>query len=160
MIFSVVKGVRFRMDNPYKLKPFKLHVLNIGKEPTIYIFLGNVPPAVLNAANSFKKTNQGFKWDNNSELILKNFYGYKWKHLLSIKSDIKGGDEFDDFDNITVDVHGKVVDTNKYEDNGYKSSESSIIYSNISIYPEDTLDDIKNKIFIACNIQYCKQHLF
>ena len=65
MIFSVVKGVRFRMDNPYKLKPFKLHVLNIGKEPTIYIFLGNVPPAVLNAANSFKKTNQGFKWDNN-----------------------------------------------------------------------------------------------
>ena len=160
MIFSVVKGVRFRMDNPYKLKPFKLHVLNIGKEPTIYIFLGNIPPAVLNAANSFKKTNQGFKWDNNSELILKNFYGYKWKHLLSIKSDIKGGDEFDDFDNITVDVHGKVVDTNKYEDNGYKSSESSIIYSNISIYPEDTLDDIKNKIFIACNIQYCKQHLF
>ena len=54
------------MDNPYKLIPFKLHVLNIGKEPTIYVFLGNVPPAVLDAANSLKKVSKGFKWNDTS----------------------------------------------------------------------------------------------
>ena len=150
------------MDNPYKLRPFKLHVLNIGKEPTIYVFLGNVPPAVLDAANSLKKVSTGFKWNDTSEKILKNFYGFRWKHILSISSrsnEIDGGN-FDEFDNITIDDSGNVIDTNKYTDNGYKSNESPVIYSDISVYPEDTLEDIKNKIFIACNIQYCKQHLF
>ena len=161
------------MDNPYKLKPFKLNIINIGQDPTIYVFLGNVPLAILNAANSFKRINNKFKWDNTSEQILKNFYGVRWKHILSIKhtttenefinsefDNINGGNDFDEFDNIIVDKSGNVIDTNRYIDNGYKSTESKLIYSNISIYPEDTLEDIKNKIFIACNIQYCKQHVF
>ena len=158
------------MDNPYKLRPFKLNVINIGRDPTIYIFLGNVPPAILVAANSFKRGKNSIKWDNGSETILKNFYGTRWKNMLSADyghtervndlRSIYGGDQFDDFDNITVDNRGNVVDTNKYTDNSYKSNDASIIYSNISIYPEDTIEDIKNKIFIATNIQYCKQHLF
>ena len=158
------------MDNPYKLRPFKLNVINIGRDPTIYIFLGDVPPAILVAANSFKRGKNGIKWDNGSETILKNFYGARWKNILSADyrptesvndmMSIYGGDQFDDFDNITVDNSGNVVDTNKYTYNSYKSNDASIIYSNISIYPEDTIEDIKNKIFIATNIQYCKQHLF
>ena len=148
------------MDNPFKLRPFKLNVINIKQDPTIYIFLGNVPSAVLAAANSFKKASQGLHWDVSAEKILKNFYGVKWKQILSSKSEIIGGDQFDDFDNITMDDSGNIVDTNKYIDSSYKSNTSSIIYSNISVYPEDTIEDIKNKIFIATNIQYCKQHVF
>lgn len=148
------------MDNPYKLRPFKLNVINIGRDPTIYIFLGAVPSAILVAANSFKRNNNTLNWDNESEKILKNFYGIRWKHILSKDNNIYGGDQFDDFDNITVDKSGNVVDTNKYTDNSYKSNDASIIYSNMSIYPEDNIEDIKNKIFIATNIQYCKQHLF
>jgi hypothetical protein len=171
------------MDNPFKLKPFKLNVINIRQDPTIYIFLGNIPPAVLSAANSFTKAGQGLKWDSSAEKILKTFYGARWKQILSprragpltcdssqnplcdngyigARKDIHGGNQFDDFDNITMDDSGQVVDTNKYDDNSYKTNSESIIYSNISIYPEDTIEDIKNKIFIATNIQYCKQHLF
>ena len=36
--------------------------------------------------------------------------------ILSKDNNIYGGNQFDDFDNITVDKSGNVVDTNKYTD--------------------------------------------
>ena len=73
------------MDNPYKLRPFKLNVINIGRDPTIYIFLGAVPSAILVAANSFKRNNNTLNWDNESEKILKNLYELKNKLLKELK---------------------------------------------------------------------------
>ena len=162
------------MDNPYKLSPLKLFVLDVinGGRST-YIFLGDVPKKILAAANTYNHKTS--KWDVKASKILKHFYGYRWNKILCPQnSKYSGGvDDFDDFDNITFDDDTSVSssitqsiftepDSDLDSDKNISTSgpKSKLVYSNIAIYPEDTLEDIKNKIMVATKIQYCKQHIF
>jgi hypothetical protein len=146
------------MENIYHLNPLKVHILNIlNNTQEVYIFLGKVPTAILDAANA------GYpEWDPKHSKILQKFYGSKWKTILSPinKKQYTGGNDFDDFDDITIDTKTDTIVFDQPIDTNIKTNKKQVNYVDISIYPEDTLDNLKDKIFVATGIDYCKQHLF
>lgn len=141
--------------------PIKINVLEIdyNSDPKIIIknkiiFLGNIPKNIQTNILKFNK--------NSSPAILKKYYGSKWAKLLELNNKSKKGGQSEDinFDNINFDDL-LVEDNEEIIENKIITTDAYIIYNtDIHIYPEDNIKNIKEKIFLATGIQYYKQHLF
>jgi hypothetical protein len=145
------------------------------------MLLGSVPKKLIAIANSRTRTNTDCK-------LLETFYGKNWKDVIA-PSDEKlmldapysaepnimrswdggydggfdnyGGvdlstsvnfDAFDDLEGAITD--STVVEAVSYEVTGYPT------YLNISVYAEDTFENLKDKIYVATNIPPYRQHIF
>ncbi len=149
--------------------------INTGKFVKAYFFLGNIPKSVFNAINrGYKdKDPRYFKWNEKDETIIKNFYGVHWKHKLTpqdppesdpLATDISvaskriwgGDDEVDDivlFDEIKQEEHKKgkksIIIDNK---------DISPVYSDVSVFPEDTIIDLRHKLKLISGVSLFRQH--
>lgn len=98
-----------------------------------------------------KKTIDTRKFDSK---ILNNYYGKSWKSLLEIN--FIGGDDVDDFEfdeNIEITLNKTKLPKQDYSD--------KIRYiTNMVVFLEDTMLDLKNKISIITGIPVYRQYLF
>lgn len=162
------------MDYNYFIKnPLKINLLNKNLEITkTYIILGNIDDTLYK--NIIK----------HNEKPLKEFYGNTWADKLNIKLfDIKGFGQIEDTiteDTITEDIYSNIFNDDDVLDIDFDSvilnkdaitdsrdkkninintDNDSIVYvKDISIFPFDTLYEIKKKIAFITNIQIYKQH--
>lgn len=147
-------------------RPLYLSTVNPRKKNNIktYYFLGDIPKDVLLAAQNGKTNNK--EWNTSDTKILRNFYGTNWKMLLSgdesppdnsytsmnFYNMIVGGDEEDLFDTYISD--------NLHTSDLQLTSNSKILYSNLSVFPEDTLYDLRFKIQLLTKIPIARQFIF
>lgn len=84
--------------------------------------------------------------------ILQNFYGEDWEKKLS--QYVVGGDsdDLDEFEKLFVEDRG--------EETNVMMPEIETMYSEYSIFPEDTFKDIREKIYVATGIPPYRQHIF
>jgi hypothetical protein len=151
---------------------------NIKKISKLYYFLGNVPNNILNILQKNEKEELLSK----SELqILETFYGKKWiKKISGSNPDISlssifsnkyiiGGDEINYDNNLGIfgdlsyfDDNVKKIEEFEKKSNDYFHFTSGLktVYSNISIYPEDNLYDIRRKIELISGIPIYRQFIF
>lgn len=166
----------------YIKEPLYVSVVNPLDKNNIktYYFLGNIPNNVLQAAQKgiYNEKNKIMEWKKENKLILKNFYGVNWELKLTgedptelrsgfnLYSNIKwGGDNFGDLsifdqDNFN-DIDQKIINPSK-EIDFIDTSEigSKIVYSNVSVYSEDNLYDLRQKIYLLTKIPICRQFMF
>ena len=134
-----------------------------------YIYFWNLPKNIYKILDeeSFQK---------NSKVLI-DYFGVDWKYYIGLsdekesdqknikavkeassnpankmsKLDFSSDEEFD-FDNIAVDFQEDLEDI---------SNEKDIMYfNNISIFPEDTVTELKEKIYISTGIPVYRQHIF
>lgn len=117
-----------------------------------YVFLGDVPKKVLQAA---KKQDE--------EALAKHF-GAQWKGVL-------GGDE-DEFGDLDVlnnlDVTSFIKEEELKQETRRTEAQTSTLrdtglgteYSAIAVYPEDTIYDLRDKIYVVTGIPLFRQHIF
>lgn len=138
----------------------------------VHYFLGNIPNYVLQAAQSgiFNEQEKIMEWKRDAKVILKDFYGPNWlqkltgeepvemKSFFNIYSNtVVGGDDFGDLSFFDQDIVDKIIPTT-FIDNSELTSK--IIYSNVSVYPEDTIYDLRHKIQLLTKIPIYRQFLF
>lgn len=145
--------------NIYIKESFVISVYNVihGKISKHFVLLGDIPKNILHAANTNPWTPKEIK-------LFRTYYGPKWRRILiPPKNDMfVGGDDFDDFDDLDIimasdDANKIITNTNtKIE----ISDEIQTEYLNIQVFPEDTIYDLKYKIYIATKIPIYRHHLF
>lgn len=170
----------------YKKYPLSISIVYpfVKKNSKIFYFLGNVPIDVLNAAKTgYMNKNNEMEWKPSEKRILKDFYGVNWHSILTgtepsaeLKANfniykyvrraanalITGGEEsllFGDMSAFDSDVHV----TSKKESEMSKllfTSSEKIVYTNLSVYPEDTIYDVRIKAQLITRIPIYRQFLF
>lgn len=148
-------------------KPLYLSTVNPRKKNNIntYYCLGDIPKNVLIAAQNGVFKNNCMEWNASDVKILKDFYGKGWKELLS--GDSKPPDNL----YMSMDIYKAVIggEENLFDtyltkgletDNLQLSANSKILYSNLSIFPEDTLYDLRFKIQLLTKIPIARQFIF
>ncbi len=144
-----------------------------------YYFLGNIPNNILKAAQSgiYNEQTKSMNWNSENKTILKNFYGPNWKTKLTGEEPIEmksgfnlysnkiwGGNEFGDLSIFDQDILTEINEENikKTEtDLIYLSDKGNkITYSNVSVYPEDNLYDLRQKIYLLTKIPIYRQFMF
>lgn len=123
-------------------KTFRLFLLNPHNQEIVkkFIFFSDLPVKLI---DQFKKGN--FSGASS-------FFGDDWQDKLCLSTPITGGDvdEFDDW----------IATTSKIETTDLvKSNVGPFIYD-VSIFPDDSIFEIKEKIFISLGIPVYRQHLF
>ncbi|QED21678.1 G1340L [African swine fever virus] len=135
-------------QNDFLTNPLRVTLYNpVENEYTkTFIFLGSVPANVLQAC---RKDLQRTPKDKE---ILQNFYGEDWEKKLS--QYVVGGDsdDLDEFEKLFVEDRG--------EETNVMMPEIETMYSEYSIFPEDTFKDIREKIYVATGIPPYRQHIF
>jgi hypothetical protein len=140
-----------------KQHPYHINIYNsqTKRYEKTYVVLNNPPANVLKAVRSIGK-----KSNSTTVGILSNYFGPKWKSLLlpSYSSNTNqnisiGGEEF-----------GKFVEDDEAKDSDSDSdsnlSDNAVEYVNFSIYMEDNITILRNKIYIITGIPPYRQHLF
>ena len=161
------------MDNYFLQNPIKINILGIN-ENNIYInykiiFLGNVPENIKNNIIKFDI--------NKSKKILKEYYGLNWNKKLELIEEKKGGNDyiqeqesftsedlinFDDFnlDILNPELNNIEEISKEIEYKEVSKDKIKIIYNtDISIYPNDNIKILKEKIFLSTNIQIYEQNI-
>ena len=136
------------MENIYQKEPFIVSELNheTGLPIRSVIFLTDAPERVVCAANKYNLNGNTPVWSEACAKILESHYGPKWKSKLIPPQNLKKGGAFDESD---------FQDSRKKE----PDEEYIITYSKISVFPEDTIFDVKQKITATLNIPYYRIHL-
>ena len=164
----------------YIKEPLYVSVVNPLNKNNIrtYYFLGNVPHIVLQAAQNgkFNESEKEMQWKREDKLILKEFYGVNWKEILTgeeptdmksgfnLYSTIRGGNDtfgdltFFDQDNFEESVP-EIKRTDLYFIDNVELN-SKITYSNVSVYPEDKIYDLRLKVHLITKIPIYRQFLF
>lgn len=136
------------MENVYIKEPLIISEINheSGINIRSVVFLTEAPQKIVSAANSYKLNGLLPIWSSSCSKILCDHYGPKWKSKLIPPQNLKLGGAFSDAD--FEDVKKQEVD-----------EELSIIYTNIGVYPEDSIYDVKQKVTATMNIPYYRIHL-
>ena len=136
------------------------------KNKKIYYFLGDVPTAVIKAAQN--------QWSTQAEIkTLTDFYGNNFRVKLTPEEpitfdtfglaqaklmssmkffDVIEGGDFSGFDNMLDEsTENNIIQNDK---------EYKIVYTNISIFPEDTIFDLRCKLQLVSSIPFYRQHFF
>lgn len=159
------------MENRFVKSPLVVSIRS--GTPRVVVFLGDVPTKVYNAVVNYSRA---------SDPVLKEFYGPQFKSKLlldksgageweDIEDAVAGGAEFDavtggdapldavtggdEFDQIDDEEIMRMLEDKPVA----QVSGGSKQYSNISVYPEDKLSELKEKIFLATGIPAYRQHL-
>ena len=163
----------------YIKDPLYVSVVNPFDKKNIrtYYFLGNIPNDILYSAQEgyFDETSKTMEWKQKDATILKNFYGINWKNKLTSEEPnefrtgfnlfsnkhILGGNDFGDLDFFDNDIEIQPI-VKKKELSFIDNNEigGKIIYSNISVYAEDNLFDLRLKIQLITKIPIYRQFLF
>lgn len=164
----------------YIKEPLYVSIVNPLDKNNIrtYYFLGNIPNNVLQAAQSgnFNEDSKIMEWKRESRSILKEFYGPNWESKLTgeepteMKSGFNlysnlvwGGDDFGDLSFFDQDIFKEPdleIKRNEIDFIDNAEISSKIIYSNISVYPEDNLYDLRQKIHLITKIPIYRQFMF
>lgn len=153
----------------------------------LYYFLGNIPKNVLHAAHNgiYNDRTEEMSWAKEDVKILKDFYGHNWKIKLTgeeptmelysgfnlynnIRTSISIiGGESDSKIESDLNIFGDLTffDTNVTIEQPVTSelvftSDSKVTYSNISVYPEDNLHDLRLKVSLLTKIPIARQFIF
>lgn len=174
-------------NNIYVTSP--LYIAKVDPENGLYIhafyFLGSVPKNVLDAAQRRKsnfKDSRKPEWSAFDANILKEFYGVHWKSLLTpedpseqenldlsqqINMNFTGGASASDNDFGNLDDIDNIMDSKIIEETGgiFTSVVSTATvgpptYTDISVYAEDTIFDLRLKLSIASKTPFYRQHFF
>ena len=176
--------------NPYDLHPICISQVDptSGSFLRAYYFLGSVPKNVLGAAQSGKPMKDDirkFEWSTQSAAILRNYYGSNWQSVLTPEDPpapnvlenkfaqkngpiffntavYRGGavdfGDFGDFDDFEKTIDDEIKPTPKYLEVNVHASPP--IYCDIAILPEDTIYDLRQKLYVASGVAFYRQHLF
>ena len=173
--------------NPYSKNPLKIVLLDARKGTPLrtIVLVGTAPKSVVDAARRAGRWETGAaptvaKPDSG---ILQDFYGAEWKSLIAtgdapsatamVVRDLYteyrgGGGEFgdlDDFDHIddTLPDTSLITPDRASAAGKHKlppEEGGKLVYSDIAVYPEDTIWDLRLKIFAAAGVPPYRQHLF
>lgn len=164
----------------YIKEPLYVSVVNPLDKNNIrtYYFLGNIPNFVLQAAQdgNFNENSKTMEWKRDSRSTLKDFYGPSWEAKLTgeeptemrsgfnlYSNIIWGGDDFGDltfFDKDVFEEPELELKKNEFDFIDNAEISSKIIYSNVSVYPEDNLYDLRLKIHLLTKIPVYRQFMF
>lgn len=164
----------------YIKEPLYVSVVNPLDKNNIrtYYFLGNIPNNVLQAAQAgiFNENTKMMEWKRDSRSILKDFYGSSWESKLTGEEPTEmrsgfnlysnlvwGGDDFGDLSFFDQDIFKEpeiVVKKNEIDIIDNVEINSKIVYSNVSVYPEDNLYDLRQKIHLLTKIPIYRQFMF
>lgn len=171
------------MENPYSKHPLKVVFIDPRKWTAVrtYVLVGAIPKSIVDAARKAGKwaaekaaTERAF---SDAE-ILSGFYGTDWRATLApleapnMDEYVLGGAEaasggagefgdLGDFDRIDDELPSTEGQTAPVR-TGRKiqvPDSGPLIYSDVAVYPEDTIWDLRLKIFAASGVPPYRQHL-
>lgn len=137
-IYTSMKAINHYRKNPLHVFILNSKTLNYDK---VYVIINSPPPNVMKAIKGQRKNPDGFK------NILSDYFGPSWKKLLN--PSITGG-------------ANKLLSSFTEVPKGYEiveSSDDSVIYVDYSIYPEDSIITLKEKISLITGISSYRQHI-
>lgn len=141
------------LQNPLKVviyRPPLLRKNGASATDTTYVSLGDIPPNVRAAVFARK------------ESALREYYGphYAIKLAMGEKRprDVIGAGESTEFDLIEELLEEKPVETVKLEAPSKKNGTQYI--TDVYVYPEDRMSELKEKIYLMTGIPTYRQHLF
>jgi hypothetical protein len=148
------------MENPYVRAPLRVALYDPeGQRVTsTIVFLGGAPGRVVAAAKKAKeRAAGGVSWGKADAATLRKFYGPSWiKKISPVAGLTEGGSsefgDLGDFDTGVVVAPKEAV--TRTVDKG------RVVYSRLGVFPEDTYENVKNKIYAATDILPACQHLF
>jgi len=173
--------------NPYALQPLYIaRVDPVTKKYTqAYFFLGAVPKNVLAAARRRQPKAADPRvpiWTAADAAILRAYYGASWRTLLTAEDPpsadeslgasllpmfFTGGGEFDftaedeaAFELAPDTVPEAPAGTGTPFSDRNAGTGTGNIYTNISVYPEDNIYDLRRKLYLAGNVGIYQAHLF
>ncbi len=141
--------------NPYILNPPAVNIFKDAQIVKTIVFIGSAPKSVVSSLQA----------GNLSAASLKKFYGPSWRARLHI-NDVKGGDEDKSGGSFEIDLDKEFsqilqeTSREKEEKVQMKKSKRVVEYSSISIYPEDSVFQVKQKIYMAAKIPPYAQFLW
>lgn len=152
------------MENTFIKFPNVLNIVKfVNQLPIItksIVFVGDVSNDILNLLRKEKRTKSDLD-------KLKKFYGSRLNRVIG---GMKGGDEYDDIMtnlDITLEDIQDSQDTGidkKFDYDGSDAqahkSQKNIYYSTMTIFPEDTITDFRQKIFLETGIELPNQHIY
>jgi hypothetical protein len=135
----------------YLFSPLCVSIIDVNTKQNkkSYFFLGNVPNAILAAAKRVKLEDKNLEWTKTDITTLKSYYGHEWKEKLTPPK-IK---------QTSTNIYAQKLASGLQFTGGDEYEEYLPIYSNIAVYPEDTIYELKLKISIVSNIAFYRQHL-
>lgn len=162
------------MENSYADKPFYI-VLYDAEYNNIkcnIVILNGVPETVYRAVKrGIISSVSEVKWAHEDSKLLEKFYGSHWKTKIIPSPRIEIGG--DDDENINVDDYNDYGELAGFMDKDITADtpasapidnitqvNNKIIYSNMCIFPDDSIYDIKRKITEITKIDTYRQHLF
>lgn len=138
-----------------------------GKHTRAYFFLGAVPEAVMDAARRGRphpKDIRQLDWAPRDAEILRRYYGSKWRAALTAKDppdDTRSGGAslsgLDFEDSLDLDSLEDAAPEPADYSPGYSAAPT---FSDLAIYPEDTIFDLRLKLQCASGIPLGRVHLF
>jgi hypothetical protein len=137
--------------NFYRKNPLHVYILNskTQKYDKIYVIINSPPPNVMRAVKAQTKYKS----------VLNEYFGPSWKKLLNpsfINPAIGGAPD-------SKNLFSAFTDTrpNRGESEDESSSENSdkVVYVDYSVYPEDSIETIKNKLYVVSGIAPYRQHI-
>ena len=171
--------------NPIKINIKKINYKKIQNENNInkyeydisteksILVLGNIEKEIIDSIKNYSKNK-----NKKSEKILKKHYGNDFSSKLNLYNKKKGGDinnnNIDDIDIDFNDIDFNLLDiieseplyteplsniVNKKQKEEYISNFNKLYNTEISIYMEDTIKQLKEKIFLITKIQPYKQYI-
>lgn len=134
--------------NHYRKNPLHVYILNAKtlEYDKAYVIINSPPPNVMRAVKS----------QNAGKSVLHNYFGPAWKKLLNpeFKSPYTiGGDN----DKKRTNLYSAFTESPSVEpefENGDK-----VVYVDYSVYPEDSIETFKNKLYVISGIAPYRQHL-
>jgi hypothetical protein len=143
-----------------------------GAHVRAYFFLGAVPAAVLAAARRAKPKGadpRRVDWSAADAAVLRRHYGAGWRAALTASDpprvrSHRGGEppEFDFSDLAALDdLDDAVAPAAAAEPDGAPGSAAAPpVFTDIAVYPEDTLFDLRLKLQVATGAPFYRAHLF
>lgn len=171
--------------NPYSTHPLFIALANTtsGRFIRAFYFLGAVPKLVLAAARRVEpmaKDSRKPDWSPADAAILRGHYGNQWRELLTpddppaqdtfglsaastIPTFFTGGAtiDFGNLDDIDAPIDATTsIKPISYEIQAPVSGTGPPIYTDIAVYPEDTIYTLQLKLSLASGIPFYRQHFF
>jgi hypothetical protein len=176
-------------SNPFILDPPYVACIHPKTKECVNVmfFLGAVPKYVFDAAkrvNHDLSTNK-MTWSATDSDTLAKFYGAKWRRIFQVESDFSVANKAFKSSKYMNKIHGISADNTNYIFGGDDfatelieapttkrrantsntfvapyTTKTKIAFSNIQIYPTDTVEDVKYKYNAATGISFYRMHLF
>lgn len=123
--------------NVFIKEPRKV-IIQHGEDSQYICFIGNIPNNIIKAIHS------------NNTGLLTNFYGKNYEKILGFNHMKTGSDELDDInDELNREVKQKIIKK------GEVQYETDVV-----VYPEDNLQELREKIQLVTGIPMFRQHLY